>query len=354
MGIWQYEHLLNKPVMQGLNNPSDMYERAKNAKHHNDFIDIRFDNLKDLLENHCRNQDKGKPIKPSGFRLFYALTDKSKIKVMHYNEPMFNVDDKNILTWELSMARAGGQSQVNSMPNYLPVCLYRLGTNNYSVVTMWDIAKGCIDFKELPYIFNGLQYNLLTGEYLNAKQRQKTVERKDERKLWRSLLTPHKKMLLTMTSLGGFKLLDDDVQEVIRRKVKTIVHNKESYHYHSGKVTLEETKLTEYILSVMESGELSNQYLNLLRYNISFQMSNYSFQMGNQSGQNEIKPEHIRNYLNEYSTAFKQSLNVFESIGFNNQKKTLSNKLTDEQADELIELFSDSSMAEHKRNAKQE
>jgi hypothetical protein len=100
----------------------------------------------------------------------------------------------------------------------------------------------------------------------------------------------------------------------------------------------------------MKSGELSNQYLNLLRYNISFQISNYSFQIG----QNEIQPEHIRNYLNEYSTAFKQSLNVFESIGFNNQKKTLSNKLTDKQADELIELFSDSSMAEHKRNAKQE
>lgn len=334
--------------MQGLNNPSDMYERA-NANSR-DFIDIRFDTLKNLLENHCRNQDKGKPIKPSGFRLFYALTDKSKIKVMHYNEPMFTVDDKNILTWELSMARAGGQSQVNSMPNYLPICLYRLGTNNYSVVAMWDIAKGCTDFKELPYIFNGLQYNLLTGEYLNAKQRQKTVERKDERKLWRSLLTPHKKMLLTMTSLGGFKLLDEDVQEVIRRKVKTIVDSTESYHYHSGKITLEETKLTEYVLSVMKSGELSNQYLNLLRYNISFQISNYSFQIG----QNEIQPEHIRNYLNEYSTAFKQSLNVFESIGFNNQKKTLSNKLTDKQADELIELFSDSSMAEHKRNAKQE
>ena len=159
-------------------------------------------------------------------------------------------------------------------------------------------------------------------------------------------------MLLTMASLGGFKLLDEDVQEVIRRKAKTIVHNTDSYFF--GKINLEDTKLTEYILSVMKSGELSNQYLNLLRYNISFQMSNYSFQMRNQSGQNEIQPQHIRNYLNEYSTAFKQALNVFESIGFNNQKKTLSNNLTDEQADELIELFSDSSMAEHKRNAKQE
>ena len=177
MEVWQYNDVLNKPFMQGLNNPSDMYERV--SPDWRDNIDIRFNNLKDLLENHCRNQDKGKPIKPSGFRLFYALTDKSKIKVMYYSQPMFTVDDKNILTWELSMAQAGGQAQVNSMSNYLPVCLYRLGTNNYSVVTMWDIAKGCTDFKELPYIFNGLQYNLLTGEYLNAKQRQKTEKMKE-------------------------------------------------------------------------------------------------------------------------------------------------------------------------------
>lgn len=352
MKIWSYNSFMNKPFMQGLNNPSDMYERA--CANWCDYIDIRFDNLKDLLENHCRNHDKGKPIKPSGFRLFYALTDKSKIKVMHYSQPIFTVDDKNILTWELSMADAGGQAQVNSMSNYLPVCLYRLGTSNYSVVTMWDIAKGCTDFKELPYIFNGLQYNLLTGEYLNAKQRQKTVERKDERKIWRSLLTPHKKMLLTMASLGGFKLLDKDVQEVIKRKVKTITNTVDSYYYHSGKINLEDTKITKYILSVMKSEKLNNQYLNLLRYNISFQMSSYSFRMKSQLGQNEIQPEHIRNYLNEYSTAFKQFLNVFESIGFNSQKKTLSNNLTDEQADELIELFSDNSMAEHKRNVEKE
>ena len=83
-------------------------------------------------------------------------------------------------------------------------------------------------------------------------------------------------------------------------------------------------------------------------------MSNYNFQMKSQLGQNEIQPQHIRNYLNEYSTAFKQFLNVFESIGFNSQKKTLSNNLTDEQADELIELFSDNSMAEHKRNVEKE
>jgi hypothetical protein len=76
--------------------------------------------------------------------------------------------------------------------------------------------------------------------------------------------------------------------------------------------------------------------------------------MKSQLGQNEIQPQHIRNYLNEYSTAFKQFLNVFESIGFNSQKKTLSNNLTDEQADELIELFSDNSMAEHKRNVEKE
>ena len=47
-------------------------------------------------------------------------------------------------------------------------------------------------------------------------------------------------------------------------------------------------------------------------------------------------------------------LNVFKSIGLNSQKKTLSNNLTDEQADELIELFSDNSMAEHKRNVEKE
>lgn len=161
-------------------------------------------------------------------------------------------------------------------------------------------------------------------------------------------------MLLTMTSLGGFKLLDDDVQEVVKRKVKTITNTVDSYYYHSGKINLEDTKITKYILSVMKSGKLSNQYLNLLRYNISFQMSSYSFRMKSQLGQNEIQPEHIRNYLNEYSTAFKQFLNVFESIGFNSQKKTLANNLTDEQADELIELFSDNSMAEHKRNVEKE
>ena len=65
-----HDHL--KSISRGgfkFENPSQLYECVGNIG----LQDLRFEALKDLLENHCRNINKGKPIKPSGFRLFYAV-----------------------------------------------------------------------------------------------------------------------------------------------------------------------------------------------------------------------------------------------------------------------------------------
>ena len=335
---WQdeIESIYTSGAYHNWTTPSDLY----NSKYVGQTIglqDLRFKALKDLLENRCRNVDKGKPIKPSGFRLFYADSDKSLIRVMHYHEPVFSVDSNNILTWEIS--RVGGYAQTTAMCQYNPVALYRLGTNNYSAVTLWDKVNGRKAY-ELPYVFYGLKYNLLTGKYLNAKPRLMTVEKPKERKEWRELLTKHKKVFKTTATLGSIKRIDSKHRWNISKYLNEVCRLSFTYGlpwYHLGFV--------EYVLGVMKSDTLPQEYINMLRYHCS---SNYI------SSDNDITANDIESFFNTYGTAMKQYLGVYESIGHTNDKPKLDSNDKEYDINAVIDTFKNENFEKYNKEENDE
>tara|TARA_A100000172_G_scaffold5685_1_gene3264 strand:- start:707 stop:1678 length:972 start_codon:yes stop_codon:yes gene_type:complete len=317
-----HDHL--KSISRGgfkFENPSQLYDKQLYDSRYVGLQDLRFEALKDLLDNHCRNIDKGKPIKPSGLRLFYADSDKSLIRVMHYNDPLFSVDSNNILTWE--MRWLGGYMQTTAMCQYNPIALYRLGTNNYSVVTLWDKYKGRNAY-ELPYVFHGLKYNLLTGEYLNAKFRNKTVEKPEQRKQWRKLLSRHKKVLKTTVVLGAVKSLGYNQ----RMKLQNHLRDK----FKTRDIPWNRRQLVEYVLGVMKSDTLPQEYINMLRYHYAYYQ--------------QIGASNIESFFSHYGTAMKEYLGVYETIGFTNDKPRLNNDAVNYSIDDVVNLFSKQNLKE--------
>ena len=294
-------------------NPSQLYD-SRYVGTPLGLQDLRYEALKDLLENHCRNIDKGKPIKPSGLRLFYALTDKSLIRVMHYETRFFSVDSNNILT--LEMDRLGGLMQTTAMCQYNPIALYRIGTNNYSMLTLWDKYKDRHAY-ELPYVFCGLKYNLLTGEYLNAKPRHKTVEKPKQRKQWRELLSRHKKILKTTVTLGDVKTISYNQ----RMKIQNHLMDK----FKTRDIPWNRRQLVEYVLGVMKSDTLPQEYINMLRYHYAYY--------------EQISASNIESFFNHYGTAMKEYLGVFETVGFTNSKPRLNNEAVNYSIDDVVTVF---------------
>ena len=160
----------------------------------------------------CRFKDKGKPV--SNWMRMYKHDDQSiEFKLTNYgNESLAVLTPDNILTFTATPERVfqNAQTLVSSLHRWLPITMQRHRKGLYRVAHTEDVLKRVMAGKphdtrwyfypsyyttmrkEASY-FQGLQFNMLTGECLNRQPDDEFIEKPAERKVWRDALATFKR-----------------------------------------------------------------------------------------------------------------------------------------------------------------
>ena len=238
-------------------------ERRYQSYSDNDNGGRRLENYDDFARNfaRCRDPRKGRKISAS-FRLFKEHTDEHvgvcyTLHIEGYgSQPFMRITPDNVVEF-VAPAQAvwqHSQSIVSSSYRWIPFMFERHKKGLYRVQHTGNHAKQmkvemetwfkskleqakmlsdnvgediCNDFKsacymstwnitsrmmrESPAYFQGLKFNILTGECLNRRVDDKFVEKADERKVWRQALAKFKRGIKARAKVRAFDPLIEKV-----------------------------------------------------------------------------------------------------------------------------------------------
>ena len=302
----------------------------------------------------CRYRHKGKPISSWG-RLRDLDNGDIALYIGYGSQMIWSVSKNNIVTFHQDSSRAGGQTSVASMPNWFPVGLFRLSTGDYRVIFGKDLAKYKLDnldranelHKKLlaehdeplnhwfvrqvcdkidrefanssPYIFEGLQYNLDTSEFLNAKSISNTTENPEKRKEWRSMLIKHKRMLKSMISIGMFDKYMAIVED-IKNNYSPSGSGSEDIHANRNilrwyGIPWNKEDICEYTTTCMSKGEIPDLLIKMYAFHFH---SSISHRFNNDT---TVHISMVDDLFSTFGFAFKKYLGVFDEVGY---KKSLN------------------------------
>lgn len=156
----------------------------------------------------CRSPEKGRPLKAWG-RVFKRGDD---YEVQANGDKLCVVTPDNIVTFvaPISAVRRNAQTLVGAFHRAMPLSLLRVGTGRYRIAHL-DKAKeqavgGYWNWKwmqsEAPEYFEGIQFDLATGECLNRRadilKQVDTTVRRD----WLSSLRKFKRSIKVRAKIG--------------------------------------------------------------------------------------------------------------------------------------------------------
>jgi hypothetical protein len=182
----------------------------------------------------CRNPAKGKPLR-SWARIFKTEDGNFSIHAMGYNESteigVLTPDDVFTFTLAPHVARnTCAVTLAQSLYKAIPIMWQRVGIAKYRVQHTGktpvrnDRGQQWIDWgymrKGAPEYFQGMQFNLKTGECVNAKPDVITKINDAKRKEWLISLRMFKLTVKTMAKVGAFD------------KVVKDAHSSKTYRTH--------------------------------------------------------------------------------------------------------------------------
>lgn len=172
----------------------------------------------------CRDPEKGRPVRSWG-RL-YKVGDTYELRMGSAKICTFTPD--NVLTFNLTQARAQSVSVTlsSSLSRAVPIMWLRIGVGRYNIgntiridkwidqnnKSMWLYRSFVIDKGE--ELFDGIQYNLDTGECINPAPQLNTVN-SDKRVEW---LRKSKKFKVGMRLRRKLGVLDTICQQVAQSR----------------------------------------------------------------------------------------------------------------------------------------
>ena len=176
----------------------------------------------------CRSAAKGRPIK-GWCRLFKDGRD-FVVKQVGWRgaaQPLFRISPDNTVTFEApaNRIRDGAQTLVSSLYRVVPITIERKRKGIYIVGGLHSMKvkydhrynahmQDWIEFrKRCPEYFNGIQFNLLTGECLNPQPNVMDTVIPEKRTQWLSDVKRYKKGLKIRAKVGAFDAITVSVAD---------------------------------------------------------------------------------------------------------------------------------------------
>ena len=160
-----------------------------------------------------------------------------------------------------------------------------------------------------PAYYQGLKFNMITGECLNRRATDKFVEKPEERKAWRQTLARFKKGIKARAKVGA---LDPFVNEVwVRRQSESTNHHR--YHWKQPDWSQESW------VKLLEQSMRDNVFPRELL--IGFCMTPHTgyYQQSKPTSSDVVKS--VDKILNDLSIELRRRFDVFESEGHDDKKQ---------------------------------
>jgi len=160
----------------------------------------------------CRNPLKGKPFRSWG-RIFLEHDGSFRFSLDNKDIGVLTPDNVFTFTMDNKTARSCSVTLSQSLYRALPFMWNRMSKGRYRVIHTDKCRKhetqpSWLDWqhvkKESPEYFEGIQFNLLTGECLNRRPDVLTRIDADKRISWLRSLRKFKNTIKTMAKLGAF------------------------------------------------------------------------------------------------------------------------------------------------------
>jgi len=152
----------------------------------------------------CRNPEKGKPLK-SWARIFKRDDD---YIICCDGVDVLKITPDNKLTFLIDgvQGRTIGQTLASSLHRAVPIAWSRVSTNRYRVIHLLAAEKTgkslWQSLKTAPELFEGITFDLTTGECVNARKDLKESIRPEIRKEWLRKLRVFKRNIKLRAKMG--------------------------------------------------------------------------------------------------------------------------------------------------------
>lgn len=224
----------------------------------------------------ARSAKAGKPIRSWG-RLF-KVGDNFELKVSNYSETVCTItpDDKIIFNLSPERLRFISNTLSYCLSDVVPLEIMRIGKGRYRIdhvvgllnkvsnhsasgssISKWFILK-----KESPEVYEGITFDLKTGECLNPRKDIFKSVNTEVRKQWVKDLRAFNLRIKTLDKLG---VLDTLIQELIIDDGKLYSQIRNSWGQLSPSKTI-----NEHIADTIKSGNVTTKFLQevfVLRFN---------------------------------------------------------------------------------------
>jgi len=221
--------------------------------------------------SHCRNAEKGRPIK-AWCRLFKEGND-YVVKQRTWRGadiPLFRVSRNNVVTFAMPLENLLQYTQtvVSSLWRVIPITMERKRKGIYAVASVNDpafrsehtggyrIDWGKIRTQGAEY-FEGIAFDLTTGECLNARPHLMDSVIPEMRKQWLRDVKRFKKGLKIRAKMGA---LQGYTREVEKEKNAIGSH----WKYNSDLPKWDSAEITQRVLECMRTGEYPPDLLKLM------------------------------------------------------------------------------------------
>jgi hypothetical protein len=255
----------------------------------------------------CRRPELGRPIK-QWCRLYKDGRD-FVVKQVSWgsgpNHPLFRVSPDNIITFELPLERLLTHSHTitSSLWRIVPVSIERKRKGIYAIAgTNTPAAQQAQRFdyvsKQGAEYFRGIQFNLLTGECLNAQPDMMDTVIPEMRKQWLRDVKRFKKGLKIRAKMGA-------LQGFIRIVATERANAATSWTYNATIPKWEHPDVTQQVLECLRTEEYTPEILKLLVQTV---------RTGWRSGPeitDQMVLDHVDLVFDQHSLHFRKAYGVF-------------------------------------------
>ena len=219
----------------------------------------RFNCYADFADNYkkCRNAEKGRPIN-NWARLFKDGND-YVVKLMYYtgsSPELFRVSRSEVVTFNMPLENLlqSTQTLVSSLHRVAPFRVDRKRKGIYTIApfytpTSWSLATS-------PEYFNGIEFNIKTGECLNPRPNMMHTVIPKVRKTWLADVKRFKKGLKIRAKVGA---LDGFIAQVMKER-ETTTH----WSYKHNLPNWDDSEVVKRLLRCMRAEEYTPDMLHLM------------------------------------------------------------------------------------------
>ncbi len=271
----------------------------------------------------CRFPEKGRPLKNWG-RLFrdgddYVL----RITGWRTVQDLCRISPDNKLTFVMPLADfcVASQSLTQAMDRYIPIHTIRQAKGVYRVGSDQEFKTRKVsdpqDLRwyhdgyrwlknEAPQYFKGIQFDLTTGECLNAQPDEEETIIPEERRAWLRDLKRFKKGLKARAKVGALRGFID-------AEAKAMQEHKQSFRHYRREITphWQSAELTQLVMESMRDEKYPAEILQALVRAAVVEAGRYSYGTANATVDDTTVLRAVDRVFDANSRHFRRAYGVF-------------------------------------------